>query len=456
METAGDVVRRLWALCGVLRDDGVSYHEYMSELSTLLFLKLADELDVERYMPERFAWTTLSALASNDELLLRYQETHKALASSPNAALRAVFEGQETKLTSGRQLRRLVDGISNIDWYRRGQNVVGDIYEGLIEKNAAESRYGAGQYFTPRPLVDLMVTLTRPDPGDRVYDPAVGTAGFLVAAGEYSAKKSGKMPELVGQELVPAVRRLAVMNLMLHDMEGRVELGDTLSVPPESVAATVCLTNPPFGVRGGLNPEQKELFEFPTSNKQLAFLQHAYRSVQEGGRGAIIVPDNVLFENGVAAAVRTAMLDTCDVHTILRLPPGIFYATGVRTSVIFFAKTKPTRKIWTFDLRTGLNSFTKKRPLSHEDLASFVDVYGPNVLGRSKRTESDRFTVAARESLRRHNDTLDLHLYSTRGDEEGNADPESTAQVLVDELENALAAAQAVVQLLRDHQDDVS
>ncbi|MFD4643139.1 N-6 DNA methylase [Lentzea sp. NPDC058436] len=451
METTTDAVRRLWALCNVLRDDGITYHEYLGELTYLLFLKLANELDIERDVPSQFRW---DALRSQPEsvILERYQDALRALGVSSNPKLARIFEDSRTAIRSGHSLRRLIEGIASIDWYRGGQNGIGDIYEGLIEKNATESRYGAGQYFTPRALVEALVSVSRPQGSDVIYDPAVGTAGFLVAAGLQSAGRSRHEPKLVGQELVRDVQRMALMNLQLHGLEGDIRVGDTLSANPADVGASLCITNPPFGVKGGLTSQQMDLLDFPTSNKQLAFIQHVYKSLIPNGRAVVVVPDNVLFESGVAAALRTHLLDNFDLHTILRLPAGIFYATGVRTSVLFFARTGPSQSTWVYDLRNGVAGFTKRRQLNHSDLVDFTDAYGADPLGRASRNENDRFRMLSRADLRDSGDRLDFDAMLQRSTSPTGT-PTEMSEMIVQELQQALASAQDLARLLRESEE---
>lgn len=446
MENVSDVVRKLWGLCGALRDDGISYHEYLGELSSLLFLKLANEMGLEGALDDRLSWRRLSRSQDDEGLLERYEQALNVAASSNDIRLRSIFEGVETRVRSAHALRRLIDGISDISWYR-GTGAMGDIYEGLIEKNATESRYGAGQYFTPRALVDAMVRVTAPGPTDVVYDPAAGTAGFLVAAAAASSNSGLGQPALQGQELVRSVQRMALMNVFLHGYSADIRYGDTLSVDSRNMGATVCLSNPPFGVRGALAPAQRALLPFPTSNKQLAFLQHIYLSLVPGGRAAVVLPDNALFESGVAANVRRQLLDEYNVHTVLRLPAGIFYATGVRTSVVFFAKTRSTREVWTYDLRAANSSFSRRRQLQHSDLKDFERAFGKDPLGEDSRSPSQHFYVTQREDLSDLGDTLDIPVPNGGAIKE-QASTEAMIDLLIDELQTALTAARDIARLI--------
>jgi type I restriction enzyme M protein len=349
--TTQDIVQKLWNLCNVLRDDGITYHQYVTELTYLLFLKMMKETEQEKLLPKGYRWGDLETREGVDQLNF-YRELLLHLGTKGSGRVQAIFANAQTMLTQPRNLKKLVDAIDDLDWYSAKSEGLGDLYEGLLEKNAAEKKSGAGQYFTPRPLIDSMVHLVKPKAGERVQDPAAGTAGFLIAADRYVKGETDQLFELsetqqrfqkrdafYGVELVHDAHRLALMNLMLHDIQGDLELGDTLS--PLGVGlmrADVILTNPPFGTKKGGGLPTRDDFTYPTSNKQLAFLQHVYRGLRSGGRAAIVLPDNVLFEENTGAEIRRDLMDKCDLHTILRLPTGIFYAQGVKTNVLFFTR----------------------------------------------------------------------------------------------------------------------
>ncbi|MFC9302319.1 N-6 DNA methylase, partial [Streptomyces albidoflavus] len=316
MQDTSDVTRRLWSLCSVLRDEGVTYHEYLNELSYLLFLKLADELKIEQLIPRESRWQALRS-APPSEALPTYERTLVSLSAAKSGIVREIYADSSTQVRNSASLHKLISEIDAIDWYRAKQNGLGDVYEGLIEKNAQESRYGAGQYFTPRPVVDALVKVLKPSGGEAVYDPATGTAGFLVAAGLFARSMNSADLRLVGNELVHDVQRMALMNLLLHELRAEIANVDTLSQPPMRPAVNVILTNPPFGLKGSLSAEQKKQLDFPTSNKQLAFIQHCYKSLAKNGRAAIVIPDNVLFESGVACSIRKVLLDNFRLHTVL-------------------------------------------------------------------------------------------------------------------------------------------
>jgi type I restriction enzyme M protein len=431
----------------VLRDDGITYHEYVTELSYLLFLKLAAELDVEQEIPPRHRWDAL-ADAEDTSLLDQYKASLSALGQSASPVLRDIFEGSHTNIRRGDSLRRLIGGISAIDWYSAGPSGLGDIYEGLIEKNASESRNGAGQYFTPRALVEAIVQVCTPASGEAMYDPAAGTAGFLVSAGLHTVAGGGTPGRLFGHELVRDTQRMAQMNLRLHGLDGFVTLADSLGINADGLSVDLCITNPPFGVRGGLAEGQQAFLDYPTSNKQLAFLQHVYKSLGSGGRAAIVVPDNVLFEEGVATSIRSHLLDNYHVHTILRLPTGIFYATGVRTSVLFFSATGRTHVTWVYNLR-GQNGFTKRRQLAASDMEGFIAAYGNDPYGRNfARTPSELFVQVFREQFAEADDRLDFGVASDYG---GTATLSTDLMdTVIEELSQALESARALAQALRE------
>ncbi|MEV5535165.1 class I SAM-dependent DNA methyltransferase [Streptomyces prunicolor] len=456
MQDTSDVTRRLWALCGVLRNEGVTYHEYLNELTYLLFLKLAQELGMEDKIPAECRWDELSATKTGN-LLNHYVAILGALGSASDEIVKTIFTDARTGISSDESLRQLVQGIDDIDWYRARQNGLGDVYEGLIEKNAQESRYGAGQYFTPRSVVEALVQVTAPKSDDVVYDPAAGTGGFLVAAGLGARANNQKSPRLVGVELVRDVQRMALMNLVLHGLEGQLIVGDALHQDTSESGYSLCLTNPPFGAKGALTAEQNERLQFPTSNKQLAFLQHVYQNLSQGGRAAIVVPDNVLFEEGTAASVRTTLLNDYRLHTILSLPTGIFYATGVKTSVLFFCTDGPTEETWFYDLRSGQSNFGKRRQLLSTDLDDFVSIYGDDPLGRSPRTETDRFKCLSRAELAGKRDRLD-YTYSRKTDTPAGAssiaDLLDGTQRLREELDSALSGISEIEKILARHFQD--
>ena len=349
--THSDIVQKLWNLCDVLRDDGINYSDYVTELVLLLFIKMEYEQvqnndAFEHKLPAGARWPDLAG-KSGLTLLNHYRQMLLDLGKSRDPLIAAIYADAQTRLKEPRHLEQLIRSLDGIDWFSAREDGLGDLYEGLLEKNANETKSGAGQYFTPRPLIDSIIRCLRPQPGETIQDPAAGTAGFLIAADAYIKQHTDDLYDLddkarrfqrtgayVGIELVPGTRRLALMNCLLHGMEGDAEgvvhLGNALGQAGAALPrADVILSNPPFGTaKGGGGPTRDDL-TYRTSNKQLAFLQHIYRGLKPGGRAAVVLPDNVLFEAGVGTEVRRDLMDKCNLHTILRLPTGIFYAQGV-------------------------------------------------------------------------------------------------------------------------------
>jgi type I restriction enzyme M protein len=418
--TQNDIVQKLWNLCDVLRDDGINYSDYVTELVLLLFIKMeyenAEAGTLQKHkLPEKCRWSDIKD-KSGINLLNDYRKLLLDLGKSDDRLISAIYADAQTRLREPRHLEQLIKSIDGIDWFSAKQDGLGDMYEGLIEKNANETKSGAGQYFTPRPLIDSIIRCVKPQVREIIQDPAAGTAGFLIAADAYIKDKTDNLYDLkekdrafqknkafVGMELVPGTRRLALMNCMLHGMEGDdegiVHLGNTLGDPGKSLPrADLILTNPPFGTAKGGGGPTRDDFTYKTGNKQLAFLQHVYRSLKPGGRAAIVVPDNVLFEAGVGTEIRRDLMHKCDLHTILRLPTGIFYAAGVKTNVLFFTRgtsknpnqeENSTKNVWVYDLRSNMPNFGKRSPFSSAHLKPFEKVFGNDPLDISKRKEGE-------------------------------------------------------------------
>jgi type I restriction enzyme M protein len=471
-----DSVARLWSLCDVLRDDGISFHHYVTELTQLLFLKMAKEAGQEEALPQGQRWDDLKARSGAARYDF-YQQLLLTLGRAPHPRVRAIYANARTALRQSRHLEQLVDGIDALDWFSAREDGLGNLYEGLLEKNATDIKSGAGQYFTPRALINTMVTLVRPQPGERIQDPAAGTGGFLVAAHEHIKARTRNLLELgekeatwqveqayTGVELVPETQRLALMNCLLHGIEGprggegAIQLGDSLSsLGADLPRAHVILTNPPFGTKKGGGRPIREDLTHSTSNKQLVFLQHIYRGLLPGGRAAVVVPDNVLFEDGVGQKVRTELMDLCDLHTLLRLPTGIFYAQGVKTNVLFFTRgqkdTGNTQRVWVYDLRANMPNFGKRTPFTSETLKPFADAYGTDPHGKSPRTDegaTGRFRGFTREELARRHDNLDIAWLKddSQHDPEDLPDPEALSVEIEAELQSALRELQALTKLL--------
>lgn len=468
--STNDIVQKLWNLCNVLRDDGITYHQYVTELTYLLFLKMAKETETEGQLPKGYRWADIESKDGVEQLNF-YRMLLLHLGTHGSSRVQAIYVNASTSIKVPRNLKKLVDAIDELDWYSAKDEGFGDLYEGLLEKNASEKKSGAGQYFTPRPLIDSMVHLLKPQPGELVEDPAAGTCGFLIAADRYIKANTDNLFKLTekqqefqkqkafyGVELVHDTHRLALMNLMLHDIEGDLLLDDTLSPAGAKLPkADVILTNPPFGTKKGGGLPTRDDFTYPTSNKQLAFLQHIYRGLKPGGRAAVVLPDNVLFEDNVGALIRADLMDKCDLHTILRLPTGIFYAQGVKTNVLFFTRgqkdTGNTKAVWIYDMRTNAPAFGKRTPFTREHFAEFEKAFGADPLGKAKRKdegEGGRFRKFTREEITKRGENIDISWL--KDDEHHSADdlpePDEIAAEIVANLQAAMAEMEALTFVL--------
>jgi type I restriction enzyme M protein len=399
--TTGDVVNKLWGFCHVLRHDGVDYGDYIEQLTYLLFIKMADERGAE--LPEDTDWPYLRKQSGSD-LLDAYVEALRTLGKE-RGMLGDIFSGSQNRFANPVNLQKLMGVIDETEWTAIDTDVKAAAFEGLLEKAASEGKKGAGQYFTPRILIQSMVRCVKPDPrvskDFTICDPAVGTGGFLIAAYEWlkAETKGGALERATakrirnqtyyGNELVPRPRRLALMNLFLHQVEPHITLGDSIYEKPDDQRFDVILMNPPFGTKGASQPPDREDFVVQTSNKQLNFLQHILTTLKKGGRAAVVVPDNVLFA-GQAGEVFQVLMEDCDLHTVLRCPRGTFspYTEGTKTNVIFFTKGRPSERTWIYDARSNVAKITKKsRPLSPKHFAEFEKCYGDDPNGLSKRSE---------------------------------------------------------------------
>ncbi|MEQ5111508.1 N-6 DNA methylase [Providencia vermicola] len=541
--TNNDIVQKLWNLCDVLRDDGINYSDYVTELVLLLFVKMVHENTEagtlkKHPLPEGCRWTDINAksginLLNDYKAMLLALSTGKRTEADPNEPgktievqvhedplISAIYADAQTRLREPRHLEQMIKTLDQIDWFSAQKDGLGDLYEGLLEKNASETKSGAGQYFTPRALINSMVRCIKPRVGEIIQDPAAGTAGFLVAADLYMREQTDDYMDLsakdadfqknkafVGVELVPNTRRLALMNCLLHSMEGDnegvVHLGNSLGEAGKSLKqADVILANPPFGTsKGGEASNTRDDLTYKTSNKQLAFLQHIYRNLKPGGRAAVVLPDNVLFEAGVGTDVRRDLMNKCNLHTILRLPTGIFYAQGVKTNVLFFTKGSAknkyqeencTENVWVYDLRTNMPSFGKRTPFGNSDigftskefgtdphLGAFEKVFGGNPDGTSKRTEGeysfnaqeidvDKETIAENQGVddrlaysrwrcfsrewisKTKDDSLDISWLKDKNsvDAEDLPEPSILAQETKEELEAALCELEGLLAAL--------
>lgn len=465
--TTQEIVSKLWNLCNVLRDDGITYHQYVTELTYILFLKMAKETDTESQIPETCRWDKLTA-KSGIELKNFYKKLLNHLGENCTGRVREIYQGASTNIDEPKNLEKIITTIDGLDWFSAREEGLGNLYEGLLEKNASEKKSGAGQYFTPRVLIDVMTRLIKPQAGERCNDPACGTFGFMIAAHQYISDRTDHFFELdadtakferekafTGVELVHDTHRLALMNAMLHDIEGDITLGDTLSNIGKSMKGyDVVLTNPPFGTKKGGERATRDDFTFPTSNKQLNFLQHIYRSLKADGkaRAAVVLPDNVLFADGEGEKIRVDLMDKCNLHTVLRLPTGIFYAQGVKTNVLFFTRGKAdkgnTKEVWFYDLRTNMPSFGKTNPLKAEHFADFEAAYEA---ADRRAVQDERFSVFTRKQISEKGNSLDLGLIRDDSivDYEDLPDPVESGEEAIAQLEEAVDLLMSVVNELK-------
>ncbi|RYY22775.1 MAG: SAM-dependent methyltransferase [Sphingomonadales bacterium] len=464
MATPSEIIQKLWSLSGVLRDDGMVYHQYMAELTYLLFLKIAQETGTEEALPEGYRWHDLVQNEGEGQLgFYRKMLTHLG-EDAPNTQVREIFAFPTTVFKHNANLQLVVRRIDGMDWYSTSRDDFGDIYEGLLEKNAVEAKAGAGQYFTSRALIDSIVSLVKPKAGEICQDPAAGTGGFLISADRYArARSKGRGAHCQGIELVQDTYRLCLMNLFVHGIEGRLVHGDALS-DDHSVLdlADVVVTNPPFGTKGGGGAPRRSDLPHATANKQLLFVQHIYRGLKQGGRAAVVLPDNVLFEGNVAQRIRADLMSECDLHTILRLPNGIFYA-GVKTNVLFFTRREGnqenSRNIWVYDARTGVPPFGKRTPLTREFFREFEHCFGEDPFGTDRSDETagsyNRWRRFDRESIRRDADNLDVKwLRDDAGQPDGFVDAEEIAAEITANLQIALSEIRTLTDMMLSAQKD--
>jgi len=444
--SAEEIANKLWNLCNVLRDDGVTYHQYLNELTYILFLKLSDVKGFSEHIPEEYRWKKIVDEHDNAEAFAKYREFLVTVSSKTTSdSIKEIYTDASTSLRKPVNFRTLVTAIDKLDWYEEDdRDVMGDIYESLLEKNAGEKKSGAGQYFTPRPLINIMVDLMVPKVGERWNDPAAGTFGFMISADFYlknktndyfkltdAARKFQEEEAFSGVELVGDAHRLALMNARLHGMESRIYRNDTLTEFGKTLKNfDGVLANPPFGTKQGGERPTRDDFTFPTSNKQLNFLQHIYRSLKKDGkaRAAVVLPDNVLFEDGDGQKIRRDLMEKCNLHTILRLPTGIFYAAGVKTNVLFFTRgtteTGNTKNVWIYDMRTNAPSYGKRTPFTEKAFEDFVLAYTGGipfdeveaeydglVSDKNRATIKDaRWQSISRATIEKKNYSLDLGL----------------------------------------------
>ncbi|RKD90428.1 type I restriction-modification system subunit M [Mangrovibacterium diazotrophicum] len=484
--SAEEIAAKLWNLCNVLRDDGVTYHQYLNELTFILFIKLSEVKGFEEQLPEEYRWSTLKHIKDNKELFDTYRELLATISNkSENTNIKEIFTNASTTLRNPVNLRTLVSAIDQLDWYEEhDRDVMGDIYEDLLERNATEKKSGAGQYFTPRPLINVMVELMAPRLGERWNDPACGTFGFPISIDHYlkerydypfsAGEKERKFQEtdaLSGVELVQDAHRLALMNAKLHGLDSTIFLNDTLTEFGKTLRDFHgVLANPPFGTKKGGERPSRDDFTFPTSNKQLNFLQHIYRSLHKrgGARAAVVLPDNVLFEDGDGARIRRDLMDKCRLHTILRLPTGIFYAQGVKTNVLFFERgtteTGNTDKVWYYDMRTNMPSYGKRTPFTRAAFEDFIKAYTggmgeaevqdnyDGIVDQTAREaiKDERWQCITREQIAAKNDSLDLGLIadSSLGNGDEQTEPIDLVREAAEELKSMLDELNAIMKEL--------
>lgn len=485
-ELTSAIVSKVWGMCNPLRDDGVSYGDYLEQLTYLIFLKMSDEYSKPPYkkktgIPAGYTWSDMNTL-KGAKLEEQYKATLEALGKQ-GGILGKIFIGATNKISSAAILYRVVQMIDTEKWVAMSSDVKGEIYEGLLQKNAEDIKSGAGQYFTPRSLISTMVKCVRPKPLKTIADPCCGSGGFFLASQTFLADPSNytldreqkeflKNETFYGNEIVSTTYKTALMNLYLHnigDIYGNVPItyGDALLTDP-GYRVDYVLTNPPFGKKSSLTftneegeQEEEDLvynrqdFWTTTSNKQLNFVQHINTILKATGKAAVVVPDNVLFEGGAGEIVRKKLLETTDLHTILRLPTGIFYKPGVKANVIFFdkclasAKTQ-TKEVWIYDFRTNVHFTLKQHPMTEADLLDFVECYNPK--NRHKRTETwsennpdgcfRRFDI--KDILARDKTSLDIFWIKNKS--LANLDnlpaPDELAMDIIENLQSALESFQ--------------
>ena len=482
------IVSKVWSFCNTLRDDGVGYGDYLEQLTYLLFLKMADEYTKPPYnrimpIPKAYNWESLVDLRGG-ELENHYNTLLREL-STERGILGQIFTKSQNKIQDPAKLSKIIAMIGAEQWLIMGVKDKGDIYEGLLEKNAEDTKSGAGQYFTPRALIGAMVKCIRPEPMHTIADPACGTGGFFLAAYDYIVDNNKlnqeqniflKFSTFFGNEIVASTRRLALMNLFLHNI-GDIESDNFISPADALIAASdtrydYVLANPPFGKKSsqtftneGGEQEKEDLtynrqdFWATTSNKQLNFVQHIRSMLKETGKAAVVIPDNVLFEGGAGETVRKKLLETTDVHTILRLPTGIFYANGVKANVVFFdnkpsAKTPWTKEIWVYDYRTNIHHTLKKNPLKLEDLSDFIKCYNPENRFKRKETFDAAINPEGRwrkfsyeEIIARDKTSLDITWLKDKSlaDLDNLPDPDVLAEDIIENLEAGLASFREIM-----------
>lgn len=496
-----DIVQKLWSLCNVLRDDGITYHQYVTELTYILFLKMLEETGEENVLQKEieqaykkrlkkyasakgknvdeltedekndrktaldsYSWAYLTTL-NGIELKKYYNSILTELGKTSLPKISSIYSKAVSNIEEPKNLEKIISKINEIEWYEAGKEELGDLYEGLLEKNAEEKKSGAGQYFTPRVLIDVMTDLIDPQFGERCFDPACGTFGFMISAFQHTTENkdlyalsdsevSAFQDAFIGVELVPDAHRLALMNAYLHSVPAKIYCEDSLAPSAKRFKEfDVILTNPPFGTKKGGERTSRDDISFQTSNKQLNFLQIIYRSLKSDGKArcAVVLPDNVLFAGGDGVSVRRELMNFCDLHMILRLPTGIFYAQGVKTNVLFFTRGKTekgnTKEVTFYDMRTNMKRFGKTNQLEPSDFAEFIAGYRDP----SKRTSSKWKTFTREQIENEHDDSLDLGLDRDNSiiNADELSDPIESGEEAIAQLEEAVDLLKSVVRELK-------
>lgn len=493
-EQSATIISKVWGMCNPLRDDGVSYGDYLEQLTYLIFLKMSDEYSKPPYkretgIPKGYTWSDMNTL-KGAELEDKYKQILEKLGEQ-GGILGKIFKGSVNKINSAAILYRVVQMIDKEKWTSMSSDVKGEIYEGLLQKNAEDIKSGAGQYFTPRPLIKAMVACVRPEPLKTIADPCCGSGGFFLAAQEFLSDPNNytldreqneflKSKTFFGNEIVPDTFKTALMNLYLHNIgdiygEIPITLGDALLIDP-GYRVDYVLTNPPFGKKSSITftnedneSESEDLvynrqdFWTTSSNKQLNFVQHINTILKSSGKAAVVVPDNVLFEGGAGETVRKKLLQTTDLHTILRLPTGIFYKPGVKANVIFFDKRPAsdktqTKEVWIYDFRTNVHFTLKQHPMTFADLEDFVKCYNPQNRHRRKETWSEdnlsgrwrKFSI--KEIIERDKTSLDIFWIKDKSlaDLDSLPSADEIAEDIIENLQDALDSFKSLQNSLKN------
>jgi type I restriction enzyme M protein len=492
MNATASIVSKVWSFCNTLRDDGVGYGDYLEQLTYLIFLKMADEYSQPPHnrnvgIPAEYNWPSLKTKRGAD-LEVHYVTLLRELANKPGM-LGQIFTKAQNKIQDPAKLSRLIEMINETEWVTLGADVKGDIYEGLLERNAEDTKSGAGQYFTPRALIKAMVECVRPEPNKSIADPACGTGGFFLAAYDFLVqsyqldkpqKAFLKHETFFGNEIVAGTRRLCLMNMFLHNI-GEID-GESMVSPNDALVADggkrfdYVLANPPFGKKSSMSftneegeQEKDDLtynrqdFWATTSNKQLNFVQHIRSMLKTSGHAAVVVPDNVLFEGGAGETVRKRLLETTDLHTILRLPTGIFYANGVKANVLFFdnreaSKNPWTKEVWYYDYRTNIHHTLKKKPLRFDDLAEFITCFNPANRHQRKELWAEQNNPEGRwrkfsyaQIIARDKTSLDIFWLKDKSlaDLDNLPEPDILADEIIQNIEAGLESFKAIASALQ-------